>query len=324
MVQIDSAINHGNSGGPVLQNGKVVGVAFQSFSTAENTGYIIPVLVIQRFLTDVEDGKYDGHPKMGISLFKDVILNKGTSQYFHFDKEKPYGLVVTAVALWSPLYKVIKKEDILVSIDGNKIGSDGKIKMFGERVAFPIIYDLKQYGEKIDLLVIRQGVKIHLSLSVEKSKKHYSKSFLYDQPPKYLVYGGLVFSSLTRNYLKTWGKNWYKKIPSLLKYIHFKSSFSSRFSGIKDFIVLIDLLPHKINGGVKKQKNSVVWKVNGTVVEDMKHFVGLLEKKTEKFMLIEFYNNVEPIVLNREEVGKYQSEILKSYDIKIDRWLGEG
>ena len=42
-MQIDAAINAGNSGGPALKDGKVVGVAFETLENAENIGYIIPV-----------------------------------------------------------------------------------------------------------------------------------------------------------------------------------------------------------------------------------------------------------------------------------------
>ena len=51
----------GNSGGPVMQNAKVVGVAFQGYSgdVAQGVAYMIPTPVIQRFLKDIEDGHYD-------------------------------------------------------------------------------------------------------------------------------------------------------------------------------------------------------------------------------------------------------------------------
>jgi S1-C subfamily serine protease len=43
-IQIDAAINPGNSGGPVLsKDGKVIGIAFQNLSQAENIGYVIPL-----------------------------------------------------------------------------------------------------------------------------------------------------------------------------------------------------------------------------------------------------------------------------------------
>ena len=41
--QIDAAINSGNSGGPALQDDKVIGIAFETLDNAENIGYIIPV-----------------------------------------------------------------------------------------------------------------------------------------------------------------------------------------------------------------------------------------------------------------------------------------
>jgi hypothetical protein len=61
-VQIDAAINSGNSGGPVLLKDEVVGIAFQCLTSGENIGYIIPTPVIEHFLTDLSrnSGKYTG------------------------------------------------------------------------------------------------------------------------------------------------------------------------------------------------------------------------------------------------------------------------
>ena len=61
-VQTDAAINPGNSGGPVVQDDRVVGVAFQGIQSLEGAGFFIPPPVIQRFLKDVEDNRYDGVP----------------------------------------------------------------------------------------------------------------------------------------------------------------------------------------------------------------------------------------------------------------------
>jgi S1-C subfamily serine protease len=67
-AQTDAAINPGNSGGPVIQDGQVVGVAFQGMPGLENTGFFIPTPVIQHFLKDIGDGVYDGFPQAGIRL----------------------------------------------------------------------------------------------------------------------------------------------------------------------------------------------------------------------------------------------------------------
>ncbi|XP_073117928.1 protease Do-like 9 isoform X2 [Elaeis guineensis] len=61
-LQIDAAINSGNSGGPAFNDkGKCVGIAFQSLKheDVENIGYVIPTPVILHFIHDYEkSGEY--------------------------------------------------------------------------------------------------------------------------------------------------------------------------------------------------------------------------------------------------------------------------
>ncbi|KAL6997207.1 Protease Do-like 9 [Sarracenia purpurea var. burkii] len=61
-LQIDAAINSGNSGGPAFNDkGNCVGIAFQSLKheDVENIGYVIPTPVIMHFIQDYEkNGAY--------------------------------------------------------------------------------------------------------------------------------------------------------------------------------------------------------------------------------------------------------------------------
>src|SRR5690606_2701417 len=99
-LQIDAAINSGNSGGPVLQNGDVVGIAFQNLPTAENIGYVIPVPIISHFLENIERfGTYRGFPVLGIQC--QPMENSQLRNFFGM-KEEQTGVVVTYV---SPLSK---------------------------------------------------------------------------------------------------------------------------------------------------------------------------------------------------------------------------
>lgn len=63
-LQIDAAINSGNSGGPAFNDkGTCVGIAFQSLKheDVENIGYVIPTPVIMHFIQDYEkNGTYTG------------------------------------------------------------------------------------------------------------------------------------------------------------------------------------------------------------------------------------------------------------------------
>src|SRR4029077_1749892 len=62
-IQVDAALNFGNSGGPAVSNGKLVGLVFSLIQNAQNIGYLIPVEEIQLFLNDIADGVYDGKPQ---------------------------------------------------------------------------------------------------------------------------------------------------------------------------------------------------------------------------------------------------------------------
>ena len=63
-IQVDAALNFGNSGGPAVSDGKLVGLVFSLIQNAQNIGYLIPVEEIQLFLKDVADGVYDGKPQL--------------------------------------------------------------------------------------------------------------------------------------------------------------------------------------------------------------------------------------------------------------------
>ncbi|RLB45888.1 MAG: serine protease, partial [Deltaproteobacteria bacterium] len=52
-LQIDAAINSGNSGGPVVRGNQLVGIAFQALEDAEQVGYVIAGPVVTHFLEDV-------------------------------------------------------------------------------------------------------------------------------------------------------------------------------------------------------------------------------------------------------------------------------
>lgn len=320
LVQVDSAINPGNSGGPVVQGRTVVGVAFQSMTQAENTGYIIPTPVIRRFLKDVEDGTYDGHPDDGLEIMDWAMTNPATLA-FHGLSADSGGVKVSHVGGWAPTAGHILPSDILLAIDGQEIGADGRIVFQGERVDFRTVFDLKQMGEKALFRLNRSGMIRDVLVPIQQDAPHPESQNVYARHPKYLVYGGLVFTSLSRSLLRTWGDKWYKDAPQLLRYLDLSATFDPAFQGIADVIVLTKRLPDPVNAYATDNVYGVVTHVDDQPVTSMQVLAALLEKGTGDFAVIRFHGSNEPIILSRAAVQTGQGDLLRRYGVPSAAWF---
>ena len=90
-IQIDAAINAGNSGGPAIAGDKMIGLAFSRLGDAQNIGYIIPNEEIELFLKDIADGHYDGKPALFDEL--QTLENPALRSFLKLDKSVS-GIVV--------------------------------------------------------------------------------------------------------------------------------------------------------------------------------------------------------------------------------------
>jgi S1-C subfamily serine protease len=140
-VQLDAAINGGNSGGPVLDEDlRCVGIAFQSIDAAEgeSQGFFVPMLIVQHFLNDVEkNGKYTGFPDTGFRHQK--MENAGLRRAFGRDASDRDGILVQAVDATSDASRVLKAGDIVTALDDVPVSYSGTVPF------------REQLGERIDL-----------------------------------------------------------------------------------------------------------------------------------------------------------------------------
>jgi len=123
-VQIDAAINSGNSGGPVLKDGKIVGVAMQGIMDSQNIGYMIPVSIIKHFLEDLKHEQYDGFPLLGIVYHN--TENKNMRQYYKI-LNNVGGVVVTRVSPFLSADGILQEEAVFLDLDGTPVASDSTV-----------------------------------------------------------------------------------------------------------------------------------------------------------------------------------------------------
>jgi S1-C subfamily serine protease len=317
--QIDASINSGNSGGPVIRDDRIVGVAFQGLSNEryDNIGYMVPVPVINHFLEDIKDGTHDGTPDIGISM--QHLENPDMRWSFEMD-ESQTGVLVNKIYPDSPAKGILRKGDIILAIDNVSVENDGTIEFRkGERTFFTYVMQLKQVNDTVTLDILRNGAKesVEIRLSKITDFDRLVPQRRFDVAPTYYIIGGLVFEPLTLNYLMEFGGggNWYISSPTeLLNYYINGESEDSR----REVVVMVKVLADEINIGYHSSQNVVVSRVNGKNISRMKDLVAAFETHDGKYHVIEDVRGYK-IVLAREKVDTYSGQILSKYRIKSDR-----
>ena len=314
IAQIDAPINPGNSGGPAVVDGRIVGVVIQALVRSESIGYMVPTPVIDHFLDDIKDGSYDGFPVLGVQTQEaqnpDLRESKGV-------EEEDVGVLVNRIAAGSPAYGVIDEGDILLSIDGTDILPDGTVNFRGnERTNFSHLIDSRQIGDTVAVEVLREGRKMKMDVVLSKGVDDVRLINANYGSPSYYIFAGCVFSPLTLNYMRSWGRRWFTEAPvSLLS----KLSDIRRFPD-EEVVFLVRVLPSEVNYGYHGMRNWLVESVNGVKIRNIRHLVKVVEKEAEKGGFITFKNpDGEQIVISADKAKKSGGPLLSTYRIDEDR-----
>nr|WP_246047163.1 trypsin-like peptidase domain-containing protein [Leptospira ognonensis] len=311
VIQVDAAINPGNSGGPAIQDGSVVGVAFQASTKGENIGYIIPKNVIEHFLKDIEDGKYDGYVELGIHYQPSYSLSERLYRKIPKDVE---GVFVTKILQGGSAFGLLEKGDLIHSIDGLKLGKNGTVAYNGEsRIDFVEIVDNKFAGEEITLEVIRKGERMILKFPAKRMPALDLMRSRYDVSYSYFILAGLVFQPMNRDLLETWAKSGQTQGGSQFLY---------RFNHLTELgneeteeIILYRKLSHPINSSADYFLNMVVETVNGKPINNLNAFANEIQNSKAKYITIYFKDISLPLIVNREDAINSDLEIKKSYNV---------
>lgn len=313
--QIDAAINPGNSGGPVIFNDTIVGVAFQSSTLGENIGYMVPAPIINHFLTDIRDGKYDGFPELGIMC--EDMESPALREKYNMSKEQT-GVIITAIFADSPSRNILEVNDVILSIDGVPVANDGTVEFRkDERTSFGYIIQKKYINENMPLKILRSKEikEVNVKLTVPMNSARLVPFEQFDRPPTYYIYGGFVFQPFTKNFLLEWGGQWFFSAP--VKLLNFYQN-GIRRDDRKQVILMTKVLPDEINLGYHDLENMIIVKVNGRDVSTINDLVKAIEENKDIYQVFEDDTGYK-IVVRKDACDSFNSRILKRYQIEADR-----
>ena len=156
VIQVDAAINSGNSGGPLFDSsGKVIGVNVAMSQNGQSIGFALPINLVKQSVDNFKvTGEFD-RPYLGVSY---QVISKQAA----LSNEVSAGAYIQTVLENSPAQKAgLKAGDIITEVDGNKL-----VEM--EDTSIAGIVNQKKIGDTIKVKYFRDKKETEVEVKLEK------------------------------------------------------------------------------------------------------------------------------------------------------------
>lgn len=311
LVQIDAAINSGNSGGPVVAAGRLAGIATQGLEDSQSIGYMVPLPVIRQFLKDAEDGRIDGPQNIGVDV---QDLESPALQARHGLTPGETGALVRAVNHGSPAWGVIQPGDVITAIDGQAIANDLSVASeYGGRLDFAALLTEKQAGDAVRVRLVREGEQLDKSIRLDPWRSLVPGMNMSDAG-RYRVFGGFVFQPLTADYLYTDIENADVGLLNVFQYQNVRTPERA------EALILSQVLPSEASRGYFDWIDEIVARVQGQTPRDLAHLNEIIDSATGRWLEIEMLSGFR-FVLDLEQARRSTPQILERFAIGADRSL---
>lgn len=315
-IQIDAALNPGNSGGPAAADGKLVGLVNSKFSKGENIGYLIAADEIRMFLDDVQDGAYRGKPQLWDHL--ESTENEALRAKLGLDEEKQTGLLVTHPSSDAADYP-LKKWDVITQIGDHPVDTQGNVKIGDDlRLSFQYFVPKLAKDGTVPLTVFRDRKLSEVQVPV-RPDGNFVMPFLMEKYPRYFICGPLVFMPASQNLihgLASASGSWMSMLMTAQSPLVSRAMDHPAFDGEEIVTLGYGLLPHRTSKGYTLSPFSIVSHINGTPVRNLAHVVELIRDAKDEFLTIDVAGAGESLVLRREEILAASEDILSDEGIR--------
>jgi S1-C subfamily serine protease len=315
-IQIDAALNPGNSGGPVVVDGRMIGLAFSRLNgEAQNIGYVIPTEEIELFLHDVADGHYDGKP---IICDNFQALQNATLRAYLKVPPGVHGVVVNIPFRDDPDYP-LKRWDVVTRIGDTPIDDQGKI-VAGDDLHLFFTYLVQKLARDghVPLTILRDGQTRTVELPVPTGRPLVVPD-LNGAYPSYFIYGPLVFTAVTTEFLGALNAD--VRVANVMA--DMDSPLETRrldppaFPGEQLVAVAAPFFPSRLAEGYSSAQLNVVKTVNGIPIRNLRQLVEVLRDAKDEYLAFVFDGRGrESPVFRRAELAAATNSILDDNGVR--------
>ncbi|MBN2025072.1 MAG: trypsin-like peptidase domain-containing protein [Pirellulales bacterium] len=313
-IQIDAALNPGNSGGPAIVDGKIAGLVFSKVQQAENVGYLISAEEIATFLADCADGDYNGKPMIrGIAL--QTTDNEALRARLQLPKDAG-GLMISKIDTTGGEESPFKAWDVITHVGEEPIDQQGTVKIREDlRLSFFYLVPKLAKDGAVPMKVWRDGKPIDV-MAPTPTKAPRLVPALGDGYPRYFIHGPMVFTTVTQELAVQIVGPMEMYLRALRSPLLSRQFDRPAFEGEELVIIAYRLIPHRITKGYDAMTLALVDTINGTKVKNLAHLVELIRDADGEFLTVTFAGDFATLVFRRQELIDATEEILADEGIR--------
>lgn len=273
-IQTDSAINSGNSGGPMLLDGKVIGINSRKM-TGEDTdliGYASPIhhykVIEKEFQSkDREKSKLIHRPALAFeySNSNQTLLEMITEE----KKTKETGIYVSYIYPNSPILEIgVQVGDLITKIDGKKIDNFGMVDYFWFNTKQDIFTYMNHFsmGSKMDIEYIRKGKTYKKKLTLREYIVPVRMMYPMYEEIDFFIFGGMVFMNLCMNHIE-------ENPEQMIRYLTAQEITNPK-------VIVSFIYPNQPTAILNNfQKMDVIQKVNNEEIHNIQDMIKAIQKK---------------------------------------------
>ncbi|NDC80082.1 MAG: PDZ domain-containing protein [Verrucomicrobia bacterium] len=305
---------------PLMRNGQLSGM-LMAYDRDSQEGTAIPVPMIEHFLKDSSDGKYEGFPTLGVSWspLRDPNLREEVKA------PSDGGILLMRVNPIGTAGRAgLKEGDVLLTVDGFRLDEDGNYRdpLYGPTSIGNLVRTRPYVGAIAKFRISRNGDEMELTGNYDRRARDEVAipTLQFDLAPRYLILGGLVFQELSGAYLQEWGEKWPERAPQRLVQL-FSFQQEMKLDPKKKIVFLSQVLPSATTAGYQHLSGLVLSGCNGTTVGSLEELASIADSTTSGDLVFEFMDDPKKLVLDAAEVKSGGDKLGKAYGIPALRKL---
>ena len=272
---------------PLVKGGKLAGLLLR-YDSKNTTATFVPAPIIEHFLKDSADGKYDGFPSLGVEMQQ--TLDEQFREYLGM-KPGQKGAFISGVSKGATAEKIgVKEGDIILAVNGHAIDSRGDYQdpQFGALSMGHIVRGRSFVGDKVEIKVLREGKEVVLEgpLTRKNPSDFLVTPYIFDRGPNYVMMGGLLFQELSKPYLQAFGGDQQSgAVLRLSRIAEHPEEYEK--AGRKKLIFLSAVLPTPSAQGYERLGGQVVNQVNGKKINELRDLDEAFKQPKDGIHVIE-------------------------------------